>query len=379
MGFYAAGSTPPYQAYQQGGGGHSQKLQGWFAALANRGAAPASIAVLGDSVTCGQGASSFALSYPQLLAAQLRTRMTGSATGGRGFLPPIIPPSNPTSFAPAYVALTGPGAASLHNAGLFGFGPNLETWDISANGATTVTYTLTGDAADILWAGSPGNGTIGWAVTGGGSGTIVTNVAFTTGGKTRISLGTAGAHTLTITNSAGGPTYFTGIIEYNGDSASGVQVHGCGYSGSSTAFWTPLASLGQAVAALSPGLVVLELGLNDNAAAITPAAYGSNLAAVIAEVRAALTAPAAPFLLLEAYNAASDGPTSAGLWAQYVNAAYSVAASDAFTDVLDLTYYRMPSTAAAVTWGLYNVDGIHPANPGHQMIADTMTRYLLPG
>lgn len=370
-------------AWMQSAAGHSQKLQGWYAAAAGWQTARANVCIIGNSITAGQGASSFANCYQQLLAPLLRNRLIGpTATGGRGFLPPIIPPSNPTSFTPSYVTVAS--SANLIAGSLYGFGPNLETWDITHTANNTLTYSLVGDSADILWAGSNGNGTIGWAVTGGGSGTISTNTAFNPAGSTNVSLGAAGAHTLTLTNSAGSPTFVTGVIEYNGDRSAGIQVHNLGFSGSTSGFWTVAGgnvSGGAALAALAPSLIIIELGVNDNGSGIAPAVTASNVAAVIAQTRSALTTAAVtvpPFLLLADYNAASDGPTSAALWANYVNALYGVAAADPLVDILDLSLYRMPSTAAAQTWGLYNVDGIHPTNAGHAAMANFLASYLCP-
>jgi lysophospholipase L1-like esterase len=378
----AAGSdkTVPVQSlYQSAGGAHSSKLQGWFAALANRAAARANVVILGDSITVGQGATAFANSYAQLLPVLLNARFptTGLSTHGRGFLPPILPPSNPTSFTPGYVTVSNP--TNLIAGSLYGFGPNLETWDISHTAANTLTYSLVGDSADILWAGSSGNGTFGWKVDAGSVTNVSTNVAFTPAGVTHISLGTAGAHTLTLTNVSGGPTFITGVVEYNGDFAKGIQVHDCGFSGSTTGFWTTSGgntSGSASLPTLSPSLIIIELGVNDNASSISAATSAANITSLIADIRANFN-PDPPILLLGMYNAASDGPTTPAQWAAYISAMYGVAAADSQVDVLDLTL-RMPSTGAAVTWSLYAGDGIHPVNSGHQMIADAVCQFLSP-
>jgi lysophospholipase L1-like esterase len=367
------------QAWQQLGGGHGSKLQGWFAALANRAGARANVVILGDSITAGQGATAFPNCYAQLLPVALNARFPtpGLATHGRGFLPPVIPPSNPTTFTPPYVTVANP--ANLIAGSLFGFGPNLETWDISHTAANTLTYSLTGDSADILWAGSSGNGTFSWKVDAGATTNVSTNIAFTPAAVTHVSLGSAGAHTLTITNVSGGPTYITGVIEYNGDFAKGIQVHDCGFSGSTTGFWTTgggNTSGSASLPTLSPSLVVIALGVNDNASSISAATSAANITSLIADIRTNFS-PHPPILILAMYNAASDGPTTPAQWAAYVQAMYGVAAADSQVDVLDMTL-RMPSTSAAVTWSLYAGDGIHPVNSGHQMIADAVCQFLSP-
>jgi lysophospholipase L1-like esterase len=372
-------TVPVQSLYQAAGGAHSTKLQGWFAALANRAGARANVVILGDSITAGQGATAFPNCYAQLLPVALNARFPtpGLSTHGRGFLPPIIPPSNPTSFTPPYVTVANP--TNLIAGSLFGFGPNLETWDISHTAANTLTYSLVGDSADILWAGSSGNGSFSWKVDAGSATTVSTNTAFNPAASTHISLGTAGAHTLVITNVSGGPTYITGVVEYNGDFAKGIQVHDCGFSGSSTGFWTgPGGNTDGALSlpTLSPSLIIIALGVNDNGDGINAATSAANITSMISDIRAALS-PDPPILLLAMYNAASDGPTTPAQWAAYVQAMYGIAAADSQVDILDLTL-RMPSTSAAVTYGLYAGDGIHPVNSGHQMIADAVAQFLSP-
>jgi lysophospholipase L1-like esterase len=376
----SASATPLF--YQQLGGAHSGKLQGWFAALGRRQTARANIALIGNSVTAGQGATSFPGCWAQLLPVQLRARFPtpGLATAGRGFLPPIIPPSNPTTFSPPYVAISGATAGQLEAGSLYGFGPNLETWNLNVGSGASLAYSLVGDSADILWAGATGNGTFSWKVDAGGTTNISTSTALNPAAVTHVSLGSAGAHTLTVAYVSGTPVYVTGVIEYDGDYTSGIQCHDLGFSGSTSGYWTVTGGateLAAALASLSPGLICIELGLNDNANGIAPAVTAANITSVIAAIRAALGATCPPFLLLAMYNAAQDGPTSAALWAQYVTALYGIAAADPLIDILDFSL-RMPSTAAANTWSLYNADGIHPNNAGHQLIADILTDFLSP-
>lgn len=375
-------TIPMKSFYQSLGGAHSTKLLPWFAKLAGRQTARANVVILGDSITAGQGASTFANTYVQILASMLNTRFPtpGLSSHGRGFLPPIIPPSNPSTINSSYGSIvTVANSTNLTAGSLFGYGPNLETWDITHTATNTLTYSLVGDSADILWAGNPSNGTFEWKVDAGSFTTVSTNVAFGTAYVTHVSLGSAGAHTLTITNASGSPTYITGVVEYNGDYASGIQVHNCGFSGSTTGYWTSAGgdvSGSAALAALSPSLIIIELCANDNGNGITATTSTTNLNSLISSIRSALS-PAPPILLLGLYNAASDGPTTPTQWAAYINAMYGIAAGDSAIDILDLTL-RMPSTGAASTYSLYNVDGIHPNNAGHQMIADVLCQYLSP-
>ena len=363
------------EGYQRLGGAHSSRLQGWLAALASRNTVRANIACIGNSVTEGNGASVFSRTWVQQLGPMLNARFPtpGLAAHGRGYLNPA--PFDPFPWNPDAYVTNAPALTSS-----FGFGPALLSFDIST-GPNVVTYALNGTAADIMYLTAPGGGVFSWAVDGGAATDVDTNTTFADGVLTGAELGAAGAHTLVLRHVSGGGTFIDGVIESDGDTNSGIMVHGCGFGSTTSAEW--LAAAGnvtqpQALAALSPGLIIIELGLNDRASGITPAQTGANLTALIAQQRAAYATPP-PFLLLAAYNAALDGPTTPAQWQQYVNAMYQVAGSDLLgqVDVLDLTL-RMPSTGAANTWSLYYSDQIHPDDNGHQMIADALCDFLSP-
>lgn len=361
--------------YQVLGGGHSAKLQGWFGSLADRQFACTSIAVIGTSITMGEGASAFSNTWCQRLAALLRTRF-GVSGGGRGWLNPE--PHELTTWVPPYVTVSGSPAS--HN----GFSPELLAWDFTTAGQQWV-YSLNGDSADIMWVGNTGDGTFSYQVDSGSVTDVSTSVTFSDGQITHVSLGAAGSHTLTISYVSGNPVYLDGVREYNGDYTAGIQVSQCGFGGAITSDWAGTTSdpfaTPAAVAALNPGLVIIELGVNDNANGISPSQTQANLATLIAGLRSApvyANPPyPPPYLLLADYNAYGNSGMSNALWAEYVDAMYAVAAGDPEVDVLDLSL-RMPSTAAVNTWGLYAGDKLHPSNNGHQMIADAVCDFLCP-
>lgn len=368
----------PAQALHQAiGGTRSSKMLGWFAGLAGRPYARASVVCIGDSITEGQGATDVDYRWPARLRDMLRARFptlglipAGNAGGGRGFLTPKLTGSS--SFSLPWVTVTGTPTSTT------GYGPNFHTWDISAGGGCTLKYSLVGDSADILWVGASGNGTFSWSVDGGSATNVSTSQStFTDGYITHVSLGIPGPHTLTITWVSGGSTYVDGVIEYNGDYSAGIQVHDGGYYGSTAAVWNS-GSANQypaAVAALSPNLVVIELGTNDAGGGASATTFSANLSAIVTLVRSGFTTPP-PILLVAAYYSAAEG-TSAATWAAYVAAMYAIAAADPSIDVLDLSL-RMPAANAAVTWGAYAGDALHPSNLGHAMIADAVCQFLSP-
>ncbi len=378
--------TVPFNSMYQGiGGSHSYKLMPWLAALAGRETTRANVVILGDSITAGQGATSFATTYQQLVTQELRYKFptSGATTGGRGFLPPVIPPGNPSTFTLPYITITGATLAQLQAGSLYGYGPNLETWNMNVGTGAVFSYSLVGDSADIIWASNPGNGTFSYQVDSGGVTNVSTNTTFATNNVTHVSLGSAGAHTLKISYVSGGATYVTGVIEYNGDYTTGIQTHNCGFSGATTGYWTVANSTNlwpSSLTPMNPGLIVIALGTNDFSNSIVPSVTASNILDIVGNIRTnftglSLTPP--PILLTAMYTAANDGPITPSQWQQYVNALYGVAAADSAIDILDLSM-RMPSTGATNTYNLYAGDGIHPINAGHRMIADIFGNYLGP-
>jgi lysophospholipase L1-like esterase len=352
--------------YQQLGGAHSTKLQGWFAALANRNFAKTNIVCIGDSLTEGMGATLESYRWTERLRQLLNARFPciTQPVGGRGFLAPEVT-SGLTSFSASYVTVTGTPTVDT------GYGFSQRTYDISAGGGCTLAYSLVGDSADILWLGNSGNGSFRWKVDSGSYTTVSTNIAFSNGNITHVSLGTAGAHTLTINWLSGGSVGIDGVIEYNGDYASGIQVHNAGYFGSATSYWTS-GYYPQPIANVNPGLIILELGSNDIGASISAATMKANLLTIIGNLRAAFTT-APPILLMAVYpNQGNDA-----VWPSYVAEYYAIAAADPLIDVIDLSL-RMPATDATNTWGLIYSDSIHPSNKGQQNIADALCNFVSP-
>lgn len=346
-----------------------QSLQGWFASVAGRQSACTSVVCIGTSITMGQGATAFANTWCQRLAAGLRNQF-GVTGGGRGWLNPQ--PHSLTTWTPPYVTVSG--APAEHD----GSSPQLSAWNFTTAGQQWV-YSLNGDSADIMWVGATGFGTFSYQVDAGTVTNVSTSVPYTDGQITHVSLGSAGAHTLTIAWVSGSPVYLDGVREYNGDFSAGLQVQEAGYLGSTSSGWTsstadPKATPA-AIAALKPGLLVIELGANDSNNGISAAAFQSNLTTLIAHIRATASWTGAPILLLGTY--CPQPLVTPANWQGYINAMYAVAAGDPLIGMLDLTL-RMPASQASQTWGLYATDNIHPSDKGHQMIADAISDFLGP-
>lgn len=353
----------------------SVALTPWYAALADRQFARASACCIGDSITEGQGATAYDNRWLGRLRDMLRSRYPtpGLTGGGRGYV--NITGTGELSFAwPTTITGSPPGVTT---------GPKAGGLQFNATGQQ-VAFTLTGDSADIMWEQVGFGGTFSYKVDSGATTNISTNGGSTVDGKiTHISLGSAGAHTLTLAWVSGAANV-DGVVEYNGDFSAGIQVHDCGHYGWQTSTWTGTNSgVYASIAALSPALVIITLGVNDQFLGVVPATFQSNLQAIIGDVRAALTSPYPSFAL----NMLPPRQGQSGYaypWSQYVQAAYNVAAADtsgpggvSLVTVMDFTLGpRLPGADADV-YGLWHAaDLVHPSNKGHEYLADCLTEFL---
>jgi lysophospholipase L1-like esterase len=352
----------------------SSTLLPFHAALANRHYKLANIAVLGDSIVEGQGATVFERRWITRLQDQLRAKLPtqGLTGGGRGFIASFM--SGETSYtAPTTTANLAPGAGT--------WGPKRQTGKLDAAGKS-VTFNIVGTSIDILYlAGS--TGVISITVDGGTATTLNTAGTLLDGRKYRVTFGAGGAHTVVIAYSSGAGSYVHGVIEYNGDENKGIQVHDCGHygfnSGTGGSGWlsvdTSAYGWPAAVAALGVDLLVIAIGTNDPGAGISPTQHQTNVTNLISVLRAGYAAigATAPPIVLAPYG----GPGSASAtWADYVTAQHSVGASDSKVVVADLSL-RVPN-AATNTGAIYTDTVGHLSDIGHSLFGDIVSDVLKP-
>src|SRR5579859_3914193 len=303
----------------------------------------------------------------------------GLSGGGRGFIGSVS--SGETSFTwPTALA----GSAGIGQTE----GPKAKFVQLSAAGQS-ITFSLVGDSADIMWTQASFGGVFSWAVDGGAATRVSTNGSSTVDGKlTHVPLGGSGPHTLVV-SWVSGKADIDGVIEYNGDYASGIQVHDASHYGWQTSNWVNALNGGAAsgpaggLAALAPAAVVITLGYNDQYTAVPPATFQSRLQAIISAIEARLAAPYPAFILcMTPARAGQSGFTFP--WSQYVTAAYNVAAADtsgpggtSVVSVMDFTLIPTMPDADSDVYGFWQPgDLVHPSNRGHQMIADCLTAFL---
>lgn len=340
-------------------------------ALAGRHFAPCKILVVGDSISEGAGATlNIRNRWQDRMKENLRSRFP---TDGN--------PGTTLHYVPAYNVVNMPGDMAVRSAGVttgtsFGFGARHA--QLTASGHT-VTFTVTGTSAKVVYPKSSGGGSFTWQVDGG---TVSAAVSQSSGSlqdgyTTDIPLGASGSHTVVIAWASGGSVFIDGLLVFNGDETKGIQVIDGAHSGwgaqnfqlNGIQFYQ-----GSLTTMLQPALVIIGLGINDFAfGSLSIANYKIHMQSNIDRYRNAIpTKP--PSILLVAMHRRS--PVSAvATWAEYVQAMKDLAQANDGVAFLDLSA-RLPQVSGD-TRGLY-ADEVHPSNIGHSAIADYVTSFIVP-
>jgi lysophospholipase L1-like esterase len=338
----------------------SGDLTAFRAALANRFFSRCNIAVVGDSISEGQGATAVASRSVNRLADSLRLRFpVPGVAGGQGFLPAQFA----TTSLPAPAAVFGSPALNA------GFGPGWRCRQIT--GSQSYTFTVTATSVDVVYATGSGGGAMGVSIDNGPVQTINTyRTALADGVVSHFATGGSGQHTVTIT-SVSGTVFLDGIVIYNGDESSGITVHDCSHYGSTLHQWAQSSSAitSEWLGALAPSLIVFELGVNDYHGQQSLTTFTNDLATMSNVFNTLPTSPSV--LVVIDYDAFNMTGT---LWSSYVALYQTWAAANGYA-VLDLTQ-RMPATNTTKSFGLYAPDNIHPSNTGHSFIADAIAGLL---
>lgn len=327
-------------------------LDRWNTAVA---AGNANWVAVGDSITQGQGASTRGNRWIQKTLGLIRAQsQPGGVTGGVGYVPAwygLFGPDSTweawTSRAGSYADETWAGNLSYHQTTLTVGTPH-----------GSAVYTVTGTDADIWYVQAAGSFT--WQVDGGTATTVVGSGSFGQA-KTRISLGTAGSHTITITDVSTSTNYtvLTGIVVFNGDTTSGMRLFDAAHSGYKSSDYTAnSSSFAEAVALCAPDLVTIALSTND-LATLTAAQTKTNLVALITAIRAAATVQPS-ILVTSMYK-----PQGNAQWAATDAAIRSIITDDPTVGLLDFST-PMGETSPG---GYWSTDNLHPSDSGHDYMS----------
>lgn len=356
---------------------NSVALRGFRAALAGarRGKNRAVVAVIGDSKSEGQNSDTGATYqdvWTRYLLAALRSRwQPAGVAGGEGFIPAAYAYTNPTGQGFAIA-----GTLNTDYTRTFSTGPGYRSVRMDTT-AAAMSLTIPCTSFDVHYYNSTAGTKIDVTIDGGAAQTITTNA---TGGSQKWNSGalTAGSHTIVLkkNGTSAANVSIQGVNVYNGDETAGVAlVDGSHFGATTASTLTPMAATVDAVGLTSPDLVIVKLGTNDYPA-VSSAAFQTNLAAIMYSGANSFTTKLAkvPSYLIVMPEARATGLEPV---ANYVAAAYAVAAAmPAPCAVVDLSL-RMPQASAASPLGLWGSDGLHETSRGYQYVADAIERVLI--
>lgn len=352
-------------------------LTSLLGSVAGRDLARVDVVILGDSITEGEGAPSWAATLVQNANRAVRAAYPTTANGskgGQGFIPVFS--TGETSFTWPWTLVSGaPGTLDL--------GPVRGCLFTSA--ACSVSYTAPAGTTSVqvmYYDGSPGtNGTFSLSKNGGAA-TNFSN-GMTSVDKLTTSVTMTSGDVLTVAW-VSGTIAVDGLIHYSGDETSGITFHDAGHygwdAGPGAAGWTQPETFALNWAQVYangfptvPACIIIYLGAND-ANSYTPAQFQTNLGTLIALIRAQTGLASVPVWLVAGY-ADQATPLSPAGWAPYTAAVRNVAAATSFSHVTDLSF-RYP--AVAFQGGAYYFNagvgalGGHPSALGHRLIGEIL-------
>lgn len=351
-------------------------LEPWFDAARSSGDEPATVVVLGDSVSEGYGLTGhLERRWVDQLQRRLRERLTPDC--------PTTPAGwhGTSSVVPA--AYRGRGMLQPRRTGVtrdvLDAGPGGRSLSL-APGAT-LTWVVDAREVDVGYRTSPGGGTLRLEVDGA-----------VAKGAARLPSGTAGpaeeterrvwrsgdlgpgSHRVRAVNASpagGGAVTMTDLRPYRGDRDRCAHVLDASRSGVSLRFVVERPAYLDDTLALDPDLLVVPLGFNDARAGQTPADFRVSLRRLVAEVRE--RGYDGPVLLVGLFEPASGALTDE--WSDYLRGMQGTARASTGVSYLDLSAVLPPVDGAPD--GVY-VDGLHPGVTGMTLIADAMAGVLTP-
>lgn len=366
---YLSDITDRARAREQLSLGEYDRMRPFFAKLANWRNARVEIAYYGDSSIEGYGLTNWEYTLPAQLASQLRARH-GITSGAKGLVPLENDLTNQSFWPHVY---TGGTMTAV------GYGLNMRQINFTRAGQKFVHTVATPLTSFYIHYAIFGTGTFYYKIDGGAPVNVVANGTATIV-PTRLLVSAAVTSTIEIGWVSGVP-YITGIQENKNDETSGLQVHNLGVSGSSANLWvgqTAARSWPLCGAALSPSLVIVQLGGNDGrilGSNRTAAQFQSDLTTLLGTIGTTVSTTA-PIIVSMCYN--MGDVLLREPWANYVAAARTVVAANARTVLVDHSA-RMYAANATDTDGLYNAASPpHAAAKGYALMAATNLAALTP-
>ncbi|QIN93619.1 hydrolase [Gordonia phage DumpsterDude] len=338
----------------------------------------------GDSTTAGAKASTAATyvgqkAYPRRLAELLNTYMVPAAPG-------LAAPRGTSSAITADTRWTAGAGWAMNGwtnayCGFGGKGANFRGTGVTGGALTFQEPGVLADTFDVYYRRAPSSGTAGTFSVQATGGSVVNGDAAAVGGAPRLDKVTVTAGSAATTNvvtilglTAAKNVEITHIVPRL-STMSQVLVGNAGISGSTTTDWVTYSSnstandfggLG-AIKSYAPDLTILDLGINDANALVSPAAdYVSRLQQIIAAAKVSGDV----ILKTMMPTAASVAPATAALEAEYVAAVKGLG-----VPVIDY-YSRTAPGNDYLAGGMLNADGIHGTDFGYLDVASVVFEAL---
>jgi lysophospholipase L1-like esterase len=352
----------------------SRPLFAFFAALAARNC---DILVIGDSKSAGQGASVLSNRWTDVLRDNYRAQF--GITGGYGYIPAWS--SGGTQEFPWVF-----GGTFTNSQQETGLGRHQAT--LSTSGTATITVDCSSfklffgrknTSSDAVTIAIDGGSATAYSIPGTAGGPTTSGAVWTSPALT------PGSHTIVVTRT-GGSVLFEGGFFYDGDETTGIRTWNGAHSGYYAQYFVD--SDGHAakwqgmLTEIDPDLTIIAFGTNEwrTSPGRTVAQFKTDLQGLISAVRTKSTAGS---FLLVMYEEPITGVANASTYAEYVDAAYEVAAEDtggpgAGTGVaiLDLSR-RMPKAENPDPYSLHT-DGIHLNDAGNLIVSDAALGFITP-
>lgn len=332
----------------------------------------ARIFFVGDSTTSGIGAGTRAYSFPsqfaQILSSQGYNVSTNVVfTSGDG--------SNDPTLYGGMITKGSSWGTSVSSAGGY-------TW---AAGTSTdaLVFSPVGDVDtfELYYLRTSGSNTLSYQVDSGSTTNINTYSSQNTIGRTIISAGSVGTHTLSIKEVAGN-VFVLGFAAYD-STKTPVVIYNMGWSGSTTAGWSSTTygySPGNALAQASVehDFTFINLGINDWNHGISVQNYADNLQTIITSAK--VSGGVAGSNNVAIITPQSSNPNYGGsvpfiTQQSYVDASIAVAKKNNVPVINGFNYMGPYSTATSNGW---MNDSYHPNMNGYYQWAQTLCSVVCP-
>ncbi len=337
------------------------RLRGWRAALDKVATSPADVLILGDSWSDEVSGPR----WPTTLRTVLQARYNpAGVTGGIGYRP-----ANASVFA------YGGSVSDRTDLGLGRYCKRLNT-------NATVTFTVPGTGADILYTKGALGGNASYTVNGGTAtvvNTFQSSATPSTSGAVIALRGLTPGSVIVLTATSAS-VFFEGVAFYNGDETKGVRLWNGGRSGYRSADHIDATEVAYGpYGTVKPELLIVELGVNDLGGGgagvpVAPATSAANLLALVNAVRARCTTPPSVLLWLPPQTTPTAAPVAA--WADYLAAYEAMAKADGQIAIFDVGAVLGDLSAATDPYGVGSGDHVHPSGTGYLMLADALYALL---